>query len=206
VTDRLRHWFRRLVLHDHLHFVERALNESESPGMVLDVGCGDGLFLEMLAERGRTNIAGLDFSPDAATAAWTRAGVPAICGTLSPAPFAPGSCALTMFQIAGTPIPSVNCWMPPASCWHPRAISRTVPNVASGNSCVGEHWNGVTFLAPCLTSGGGPQALLEMRLECCGASGTAAQLVRRDGQQPRAAARSHGRVCGMPPKQPARGC
>ena len=100
MTDRLEQWFRRLVLRDHLHFVERALNESEAPGIVLDVGCGDGLFLEMLAERGHTRIAGLDFSLEAAAAAWTRAGVPAICGTLSRAPLVPGSCAMvTMFQV-----------------------------------------------------------------------------------------------------------
>ena len=58
----------------------------------------------MLAERGaveRTGpVAGLDFSMDAAHAAWWRAGVPAVCGMLSQAPFAPGSCAaVTMFHV-----------------------------------------------------------------------------------------------------------
>jgi SAM-dependent methyltransferase len=58
----------------------------------------------MLAERGameRTGpVTGLDFSIDAAHAAWWRAGVPAVCGSLSQAPFAKGSCAaVTMFHV-----------------------------------------------------------------------------------------------------------
>ena len=52
VTDRLEQWFRRRMLRDRLHFVERALNESEAPGTLLDVGCGDGLFLELGVDAG----------------------------------------------------------------------------------------------------------------------------------------------------------
>jgi SAM-dependent methyltransferase len=157
VTDRLRHWLRRWVLRDHLHFVERALNESESPGIVLDVGCGDGLFLEMLAERGRTNIAGLDFSPEAATAAWTRAGVPAICGTLSPAPLAPGSCALiTMFQVLEHLSHPVNYLDAARELLAPEGrLIVQVPNVASWQFLLlGEHWNGIDV----------PRHLLDFRL------------------------------------------
>src|SRR5579872_5710307 len=92
--------YRRFVLRDHLHFVERALRESEESGPVLDVGCGGGLFLQMLAERGVKNIIGLDFSLDAAHVAWRRAGVQAVCATLSKAPLAPSSCAaVTMFHV-----------------------------------------------------------------------------------------------------------
>jgi 2-polyprenyl-3-methyl-5-hydroxy-6-metoxy-1,4-benzoquinol methylase len=103
-VDRLEQGYRRFVLRDHLAFVERALRDSAAKGLILDVGCGGGLFLQMLAERGaRTNvgpIAGLDFSLDAANAAWRRAGVPAVCGTLSRPPIAPGSCAaVTMFHV-----------------------------------------------------------------------------------------------------------
>src|SRR5690242_21401756 len=54
--------FRSFVLGDHLRFVERALRESEESGVVLDVGCGGGLFLQMLAERNKVKVAGLDFS------------------------------------------------------------------------------------------------------------------------------------------------
>ena len=103
-VDRLEQLYRRFVLGDHIRFVERALRESEARGIVLDAGCGGGLFLQMLAERGATQrigpIAGLDLSTDAAHAAWWRAGVPAVCGSLTQAPFAPGSCAaVTMFHV-----------------------------------------------------------------------------------------------------------
>ncbi len=105
-VGRLEEIYRRFVLRDHLRFVERALGESEEKGLVLDVGCGGGLFLRMLSERGRTHsghrrlVAGLDSSPDAAGLCWQRAGVPAICATLSRAPFAPESCAaITMFHV-----------------------------------------------------------------------------------------------------------
>jgi 2-polyprenyl-3-methyl-5-hydroxy-6-metoxy-1,4-benzoquinol methylase len=157
VTDRLEQWFRRLVLRDHLHFVERALNESEAPGMVLDVGCGDGLFLEMLAERGRTNIAGLDFSLAAATAAWTRAGVPAICGTLSRAPFAPGSCAaVTMFQVLEHLYQPAGYLDAARELLAPEGrLIVQVPNVACWQFLLlGEHWNGIDV----------PRHLLDFRL------------------------------------------
>lgn len=100
VTDRLEILYRRFVLRGHLRFVERALEESEEQGMVLDVGCGSGVFLNLLAERAHKNVVGLDFALDAATAAWHQNSVPSICGTLSRAPFAPGSCAaITMFHV-----------------------------------------------------------------------------------------------------------
>jgi SAM-dependent methyltransferase len=103
-ADYLEQRYRRFVLRDHLHFVERALRESEEEGLILDVGCGGGLFLQMLAERGgpgfRKRVAGLDFSLDAANVAWRTAGVPVVCGTLSRAPLAPSSCsAVTMFHV-----------------------------------------------------------------------------------------------------------
>src|SRR5579864_3583319 len=146
VADRLEQWFRRLVLRDHLHFVERALKESEAPGMVLDVGCGDGLFLELLAERGRTNIAGLDVSPDAASAARTRAGVPVICGTLSHAPFAPGSCAaVTMFQVLEHLYQPASYLDAARELLAPEGrLIVQVPNVACWQFLLlGERWNGI---------------------------------------------------------------
>jgi SAM-dependent methyltransferase len=70
---------------------------------VLDVGCGGGLFLSMLRQRGvarNHRLGGLDFSVDAARVAWTHAGVPSACGTLSQAPFRDASCAvITMFHV-----------------------------------------------------------------------------------------------------------
>ncbi len=91
--------YRRFVLRDHVRFVARALKESEETGPVLDVGCGGGLFLRLMQDRG-VHVMGLDFSIDAANVAWTSNGVPATCGALSQAPFRAGSCAaVTMFHV-----------------------------------------------------------------------------------------------------------
>jgi SAM-dependent methyltransferase len=99
-ADRLEQAYRRFVMRDHLHFVERAIHESGETGVVLDVGCGGGLFLQMLQQRLRTPVVGLDFSLEAAHLAWRRSGVPAVCATLSRAPLSPNSCsAITMFHV-----------------------------------------------------------------------------------------------------------
>src|SRR5258708_12415530 len=47
-AGRLEEIYRRFVLRDHVHFVQRALNESGESGPLLDVGCGGGLFLRLL--------------------------------------------------------------------------------------------------------------------------------------------------------------
>jgi SAM-dependent methyltransferase len=92
-------WYRRTVLRDHLRFVTRALEESGETGRVLDVGCGGGLFLGMLRERGH-RVLGLDFSVAAASLAWRRHGVPAVAGELGAAPLGTASCAaVTMFHV-----------------------------------------------------------------------------------------------------------
>ena len=70
--------YRRLVLRDHVHFVSRAMRETSARGPLLDVGCGGGLFLGMMRERG-FRVLGLDFSREAAGIAWRRQGAPAVC-------------------------------------------------------------------------------------------------------------------------------
>lgn len=91
--------YRRLVLRDHVRFVERAIKSSGAEGMVLDVGCGGGLFLKLMRDDGRQGI-GLDFSLSAAGVAWEQNAVPATCASLANAPFADGSCAaITMFHV-----------------------------------------------------------------------------------------------------------
>lgn len=98
-ASRAEDFYRRLVLGDHVRFVERAIESTAATGPVLDVGCGGGLFLRLLRERGR-KVMGLDFSMDAARTAWTVNRVPAMCGTLSRAPLRPGSFAvITMFHV-----------------------------------------------------------------------------------------------------------
>lgn len=95
----LEQMWRRLVLRDHVRFVVRALAESGAHGPVLDVGCGGGLFLGMLRERGYLGI-GLDSSADAAAVAWRQNAVPAIRASLQAPPLAAGGCAaVTMFHV-----------------------------------------------------------------------------------------------------------
>jgi SAM-dependent methyltransferase len=98
-VDRLEEAYRRIVLRDHVSFVWSAIEAAGETGVILDVGCGGGLFLNMLAARGRP-VVGLDFSLDAAVIAWQDNAVPAVCSTLSRSPFPPNSCAaVTMFHV-----------------------------------------------------------------------------------------------------------
>ncbi len=98
-AGRLEEAYRRLVLRDHVRFVEAALRSSRTVGPLLDVGCGGGLFLGMMRERG-VRVAGLDFSREAAAITWRRQGVPAICASLERAPFGAGSLGgITMFHV-----------------------------------------------------------------------------------------------------------
>ena len=98
-AGRLEEIYRRIVMRDHVRFVERALRESQENGPVLDVGCGGGLFLGMLRGRGFAGI-GADFSIDAARVAWRANGVPTAILSLEQAPFGAESCAaITMFHV-----------------------------------------------------------------------------------------------------------
>ena len=137
--------------------MERALAESEEQGLVLDVGCGGGLFLQMLAQRRKMRVAGLDFSLDAASVAWRRASVPAVCATLSRPPFAPGSCAaVTMFHVVE------HLYDPASYLGAARELLRPdgrlilqVPNAGCWQFLLlGERWNGIDV----------PRHLIDFRL------------------------------------------
>jgi SAM-dependent methyltransferase len=98
-ASRMEEAYRRLVLRDHVRFVTQALGGSRARGRLLDVGCGGGLFLGMMRERGY-RVAGLDFSREAAAMAWSRQQAPAVCGDLADAPLGAGSFAgITMFHV-----------------------------------------------------------------------------------------------------------
>lgn len=155
---KLEQMYRRFVMRDHLHFVERALRESEEKGIVLDVGCGGGLFLQLLSERGLKNhVVGLDFSLDAANVAWRRAGVPAVCASLSRAPLPAASCAaVTMFHVLehlydpATYLDAAHQLLRPDG----RLIIQ-VPNAACWQFLLlGERWNGIDV----------PRHLIDFRL------------------------------------------
>jgi 2-polyprenyl-3-methyl-5-hydroxy-6-metoxy-1,4-benzoquinol methylase len=137
--------YRRLVLRDHLHFVERALREAGESGPVLDVGCGGGLFLGMLRERGY-GVLGLDVSREAAGLAWRRHHVPAITGELAAAPVAPASCAaVTMFHVLEH-VARPQAYLGEAyRLLGPKGrVIIQVPNAASWQfALLGRRWNGV---------------------------------------------------------------
>ncbi len=144
-SGKLAEAYRRFVLGDHVRFVLRALAESRESGVVVDVGCGGGLFLRMLAERG-VRVAGLDFALSAATAAWQANGVAAVCGSLGRSPIAAESCAaVTMFHVLE------HLYDPAAYLDEARKILKPdgrlivqVPNADCWQFLLfGDHWNGV---------------------------------------------------------------
>jgi len=90
---------REFLLRGHVRFTQRALERSKAKGLVLDAGCGSGLFLKMMRARGYRG-AGLAFSLRAAGVAWEENRVPAACASLSNAPLADESCAvITLFHV-----------------------------------------------------------------------------------------------------------
>jgi SAM-dependent methyltransferase len=98
LAARLEEQYRRLLIRDHVAFVERCLRGAGG-GTVLDVGCGGGLFLGALRERG-ARVVGLDNSAEAARAAWEQNRVPVLLGDLLQAPLAARSCGVvTMFHV-----------------------------------------------------------------------------------------------------------
>jgi SAM-dependent methyltransferase len=136
--------YRRFVLRDHVNFVLRALADSGESGPVLDVGCGGGLFLGMLQERG-FEVLGLDNSRAAAQGAWTHHRVRVILGDLANSPIGRESCAaVTMFHVVE------HLYDPESYLRAARDLLRPggrlivqVPNASSWQCLLfGERWNG----------------------------------------------------------------
>jgi len=143
-AGRLEEAYRRLVLRDHVRFVERALH-SAPPGPLLDVGCGGGLFLGLLGERG-WRVVGLDFSHEAARLAWRQQKAPAVCGSLENPPWRAGSFAcITMFHVLEhlrDPLQFLTTAHGLLAADGRLVVQ--VPNAASWQACLlGRSWNGV---------------------------------------------------------------
>lgn len=145
-SGRLTEAYRRWVVSDHVRFVETALAAAGAgEGLVLDVGCGGGLFLRLLRERGR-RVMGLDLSWQAASLAWHRNGVPAAAAQLRKAPLRPGSCrAITMFHVLEHLYDPASYLDAARELLHPEGrLVVQVPNAASWQFLLfGENWNGL---------------------------------------------------------------
>jgi len=144
-ASRFEEAYRRFVLRDHLNFVLRAIANSGEKGLVVDVGCGGGLFLKMLRERGLP-VLGLETSETAAKSAWKNNGVAVVCGDLSKSPIERGTCAaVTMFHVLEHLHDPVSYIRSARDLLLPGGrLVIQVPNASSWQFLMfGEHWNGV---------------------------------------------------------------
>ena len=137
--------YRRLVLRDHVAFVSGALGHTRAGGPLLDVGCGGGLFLGMMRQRG-FRVAGLDISADAAAIAWRRQQVPSVCAVLESSPLRPQSFAgVTMFHVLEhLRDPRAHLIAVHQALQPDGRLVVQVPNAASWQfRLLGRRWNGV---------------------------------------------------------------
>ena len=144
-ASKIEEQYRRFVLRDHVNFVMRAVENSGENGLVVDVGCGGGLLLRMLRERGLA-VLGLEKSHAAASAAWKRNHVAVVRGDLSEGPIERGTCAVvTMFHVLEHLHEPVSYLRSARDLLVPGGrLVIQVPNASSWQFLMfGEHWNGV---------------------------------------------------------------
>ncbi len=142
---RLEQAYRRFVLRDHVNFVMRAIRESGERGLLLDVGCGGGLFLSMMRESGLP-VLGLETSAKAAKLAWETNHVAVVCGDLSSSPVVNESCsAVTMFHVLEHLHDPVGYLHSARALLRPNGrLVVQLPNASSWQFLLfGEYWNGV---------------------------------------------------------------
>ena len=138
LRGRLTEAYRRVVLFDHVRFVRAVVERQRREGRfvgLLDVGCGDGSFLEGLGARPG---AGMDWSQNAARAVLAR-NFPALRGHVEALPVRDGAFSvITMFHVlehlaraepcleavrrALAPGGSLVIQVPNSACWQRRLL------------------------------------------------------------------------------------
>ena len=143
--SKLEEAYRRFVLRDHVNFALRAMRDSGEKGLLLDVGCGGGLFLNLLREHG-VHALGLEKCHAAANAAWNQNRVAVVCGDLSKSPVERGTCAVvTMFHVLEHLYDPVSYLRSARDLLMPGGrLVLQVPNASCWQFLMfGERWNGV---------------------------------------------------------------
>jgi SAM-dependent methyltransferase len=141
---RLEQAYRRFTLRDHVNFAVRSARDSGETGLLLDVGCGGGLFLKMMRDEGLP-VLGLETSSKAAKLAWESNRVAVICGDLNHSPVVNESCSLvTMFHVLEHLHDPVGYLQAARALLRPNGrLIIQVPNASSWQFLLfGEYWNG----------------------------------------------------------------
>ncbi|MGI8745171.1 MAG: class I SAM-dependent methyltransferase [Bryobacteraceae bacterium] len=166
-AGKLEELYRRFVVRDHVNFVSRAIRDSGEQGLILDVGCGGGLFLGLLREQGLP-VLGMETSRDAAEVAQRTNHIAVICGDLAKSPLFSETCAcVTMFHVVE------HLHDPVVYLQSARALLRPngrlivqVPNASSWQFLLlGERWNGIDIPRHLIDY---RQSDIEKLLEHCG--------------------------------------
>jgi SAM-dependent methyltransferase len=137
--------YRRFVLRDHVRFVGRIVQSQRASGKqvrVLDVGCGDGSFLQALGE---TECIGMDMSRAALRAAAARR-IRGVLGTLGDGALQPQSFSLvTAFHFLEHVYPPEPALASMRELLQPGGdLVLQVPNVRSWQaSLLGRYWGGL---------------------------------------------------------------
>jgi len=144
VAARLERRYREWVLGHHVHVARSCL--SGGGARLLDIGCGSGTFLHLMAALPGVTAAGLDQSPAAAEAIGRRYGLPVTVGDIAGAEFPDGSFDLvTLFHVLehlpqpAAALAKVRRWLSPGG-----VVLVQVPNFGSWQRhLLGRRWTGL---------------------------------------------------------------